>query len=579
MLRNYEKLAKQLQLQKNEFYLLPSSDENLLEYVPEYNNRLKWATNFSGSNGLALISSKEKYFFTDGRYILQAKAQLHKTFKIIDSTEIDFFKFIKEKFKKKKIILDFRLYEINFVEKLKRLSIFNSFQIINDTENTVDRIWKDRPVEIKKPFFILEKRISGQDSILKIKTLFNKVKHNVIIITSPDSICWLLNMRGYDLENTPLVFCKVIFSKSELKLFVDTEKVPKNLKLMNKLKILDINNFEIELKKISRKAKILLDSKTSYFYFDFMTSLGLKPEIIEDPCKILKSQKNKIEIKNTRNAHIWDGVSLVKFYTWLDKQKFDSNLDEVNVASKLEKKREENKNFFSNSFPTISAVGSNGSIIHYNPKQNNAKLKPGKLYLCDSGAQYFGATTDVTRTILLGPKKPKKEFILNYTNVLIGNVNLGMCKFPFRTKGYQLDSIARYKLWQNGLDYNHGTGHGVGSFLNVHEGPQSISKKFSNTELKEGMVLSNEPGYYKNNDYGIRIENLILIIKSKFKNFLEFETLTLFPFEIELIDPKLLSFEQKKWINDYHEKVFKKLKNFLNEEERNWLKNKTKTIL
>ena len=578
MLRNFDKLIKKLCLTKNDFYLISSSDEYLLEYVPEHNKKLKWLTNFTGSNGLAMISLDKKYFFTDGRYIEQARNQLHKSFEIIDNTEIDFLNFVKIKIYNKSILLNFRTFEINFVKKLNKLSISNSLKIINEKENIIDKIWKNRPQEIKKSFFLIEKKISGQDMLSKINLIFTKSKHSTIIITSPDSICWLMNIRGYDLPDTPIVFSKIILSKSILKFFVDKEKLPKRQMTLKNVKIFSIFEFDEELKKISKKSKILLDSSSSYFYYDLMISSGLKPEVLEDPCKVLKSQKNKIEIKNIKKAHIWDAVSLVKFYNWLNKQKFDSNLNESNVARKLEQIRRENKNYFSPSFPTISAVGSNGSIIHYNPEQNNKKLKSGQLFLCDSGAQYVGATTDITRTIFLGNKKPKKEYISNYTKVLIGHINIARCKFPNRTKGYQIDSIARYKLWQSGLDYTHGTGHGVGAFLSVHEGPQSISKRANNIELNKGMILSNEPGYYKKNKYGIRIENLLLIIDSKFKKFLEFETITLFPYETDLIDLKLLSRDEKLWINNYHNMVYMKLYKFLNKEERNWLFKKTKQI-
>mgnify|MGYP001463499542 CR=1 FL=1 len=307
-----------------------------------------------------------------------------------------------------------------------------------------------------------------------------------------------------------------------------------------------------------------------------MKSSGLEPNLIEDPCINIRSQKNGVEIKHSVKSHILDGVSLVKLFYWLEKQKFSSQLDELFISRKLEDFRKQNKNYFSQSFPTISAVGKNASFIHYNPIQNNKRLTSGQLYLCDSGAQYLGATTDVTRTIKLGKKKPKKEYVLNYTRVLKGHIDLAMLKFPKGTKGHQIDSIARYSLWQNGLDYSHGTGHGVGSFLGVHEGPQSISKTFNKFELKEGMILSNEPGYYKSECYGIRIENLLLIKTSAHKGFLEFKNLTLYPYEKELIDFDLLTDTQRKWINTYHTEVYRKLKKYLKHNEKSWLFKKTK---
>jgi len=308
-----------------------------------------------------------------------------------------------------------------------------------------------------------------------------------------------------------------------------------------------------------------------------MKSSGLKPDLIDDPCVRIRCQKNEIEIKHSIQFHILDGVSLVKFFYWLEKEHFSSKLDELFVSKKLEDFRKENKNYFSPSFPTISAVGRNASIIHYNPIQNNKRLISGQLYLCDSGAQYLGATTDVTRTILLGNSKPKKEYILNYTRVLKGHIDLAMMKFPKGTRGHQIDSLARYNLWQNGLDYNHGTGHGVGCFLGVHEGPQSISK-INKSELKVGMILSNEPGYYKSDCYGIRIENLLLIIPSRHKGYLEFKNLTLYPYEKKLIDIDSLTNVQKKWINSYHAEVYNKLKKHLKQNQKSWLLKKIERI-
>ena len=388
----------------------------------------------------------------------------------------------------------------------------------------------------------------------------------------------MINIRGYDLEHTPLVFCKAILTKSHTKLFIDKTKIPNKTKIRKGLNILDISSFDKEITKLPKSSNILLDSEVSYFYYELMIKSGLKPDLQNDPCELIKCQKNDTEIKNARKFHIGDGVSLANFFHWLEKQNFSSVLNEINVSKKLEEIRKNNKKFFSSSFDTISACGRNGSLIHYNPKQNNKKLESGELYLCDSGAQYLGATTDCTRTIYLGNQKPKREFVLNYTRVLQGHINFAMIKFPNGTRGDQIDSIARYFLWQNGMDYSHGTGHGVGSFLGVHEGPQSISKRINKFVLKKGMIVSNEPGYYKENRYGIRIENLLLVKLSKFKGFLEFDDLTLFPYERNLIDIKMLSNQQVSWINEYHEKVYKKLNKYLSEETKSWLYKKTRKI-
>ncbi len=576
LLNNLEKLQKEISVKKVDFYIISTNDENLLEYTPNQNRRLQWLTNFTGSNGIALISEKKKIFFTDGRYILQAKKEIDPKFEIIDLKNESFFSYLQRNIKNKKILIDFRIFNIQFVKELKRVAKINLIKIYHDKKNIIDRIWERKVKVNQRLCFFLEKKISGEDTISKKEKIFNKNNYDYIILTSSESICWLMNIRGFDLENTPVVFSRAILSKDSIKLFLDLNQFPPEKKV-NGVQTLCLRKFESEILKLPKNKKIALDSSSSFFYYELMKLSGFNPDLIEDPCISIKCQKNEIEIKHSIQFHILDGVSLVKFFYWLEKQKLSSKLNELNVSKKLEDFRKENKNFFSPSFPTISAVGKNASIIHYNPIQNNKRLTSGQLYLCDSGAQYLGATTDVTRTILVGGRKPKKEYILNYTRVLKGHIDLAMSKFPEGTRGYQIDSLARNNLWQNGLDYNHGTGHGVGSFLGVHEGPQSISK-INKSELKAGMILSNEPGYYKMDCYGIRIENLLLIIPSRHKGFLEFRNLTLFPYEKQLIDLDMLTNEQKEWINKYHSEVYNKLKKYLKQNEKLWLLKKTEHL-
>ena len=568
-MNNLEKLQKEISLKKVDFYVISTNDENLLEYTPNQNKRLQWLTNFTGSNGIALISKKKNFFFTDGRYILQAKKEIDSRFEIIDLQTENFFSFLQHNIKNKKILIDYRIFNIQFIKELKKVAELNSIKIYHDKKNIIDKVWNRKVNGNQKLYFFLEKQICGEDTFSKKKRIFNKINYDFIILTSSESICWLLNLRGFDLEHTPIVFSRAILSKTSIKLFLDLNKFPYGKKVKG-VQTLCLKAFESEILKLPKNKKFALNSSSSFFYYELMKSSGLKPDLIQDPCVSIRCQKNEIEIKHSIQFHILDGVSLVKFFYWLEKEKFSSKLDELYVSKKLEDFRKENKNYFSPSFPTISAVGRNASIIHYNPIQNNKKLISGQLYLCDSGAQYLGATTDVTRTILLGKGKPKKEYILNYTRVLKGHIDLAMTKFPKGTRGHQIDSLARYNLWQNGLDYNHGTGHGVGCFLGVHEGPQSISK-INKSELKAGMILSNEPGYYKSDCYGIRVENLLLIIPSRHKGFLEFKNLTLYPYEKQLIDIDLLTNVQKKWINRYHAEVYNKLKKYLKQSEKSWL--------
>ena len=337
----------------------------------------------------------------------------------------------------------------------------------------------------------------------------------------------------------------------------------------------DINLFDKDISKYSHE-EVFVEREIPYFFFKTLSKKN-KVKIVNDICNDLKAVKNTIEINNSRKAHLYDGIALVKFFYWLEKN-LDKNISEFEASKKLELFRKENKGFFSLSFPTISATGANGSIIHYNPKSKSKILKKSQLYLCDSGGQYMGATTDITRTIYLGDAQAPQKIKDIYTLVLLGHLNLSILKFPKGTKGFQIDSIARFELWKRGFDYNHGTGHGVGSFLGVHEGPQSISKSPINVALKPGMIISNEPGFYENKKYGIRIENLVLVKKSSLKNFYDFETLSLFPYEKHLINKNLLNVDQLNWINNYHQLVFKKLSPYLDNEHKTWLLSKTKKI-
>ena len=565
---NFLSFKKEFLKTNFDYYLVNTSDEFLNEYALTSSMKLKWLTNFTGSNGMALVGKKRNYFFTDGRYTLQAKKEIDSSFKILEIPKTDFFNFARNNLVGKKILLDFRTFNYKFLQHLIKIICNKNQGIVHDSKDLIYSLWIDRPLTKTKSIFKLNNKFVGYSVKKKHRALFLNIKSKFIIISSPDSICWLLNIRGYDLENSPLVMSRLIATKQKLYVFLDSKKAPEKLiKHDSSICFISSTKFDGYLKKINKKDTIYLDSNISYYYYNLLKNRKNKLTVGEDPCKIMKASKNSSEIKYSKNAHLKDGISLTKYFYWLEKQEYDKKFNEFFVAKKLEDLRRENNGFFSLSFPTISAVGGNGSIIHYKPSEKDCdRLKKGQLYLCDSGGQYYGGTTDVTRTVYLG-KKPKKEFIKMYTLVLIGHLNVSMIKFPIGTKGYQIDSLARCPLWANGIDFNHGTGHGVGSFLNVHEGPQSISKTYSNVELKEGMIISNEPGFYKNGKYGIRIENLVLVKKSKTKNFLEFETLTMFPYEKNLINQEMLNAKQKQWINNYHEAIYKNLSAYLKSEE------------
>ena len=583
--KRLNKLINLCKERKVDGYIISTNDEYLNEYTPTYAQRLKWLTNFTGSNGIFFLIDKEVNFFTDGRYTIQARKELPKNFKIFDLSEISISNWI-EKFmrdKKKKILVDSRVNSISFVKNLdKSLKQSNNVMKLN-YKIVVDEIRKITKTIKVKSSFILPIEIAGAHSQEKIKLIKKKMDgFDGYIITSPESVCWLLNLRGSDLKFTPIIFSRIIISKKNgISLYVEKRKLNKNVVVyLKKLKIKIFGEDEIfdHINNFSNK-KVLLDKDSAYVFLQLLSNCKASVKLIDDLCKIEKSTKNEIELKNNKKIHLIDAKAIINFMFWLENQTISHKLTEFNVSKKIEFFRAKNAEFFSPSFTTISASGENAAIIHYSPTAKiSKKLNNGELYLFDSGGQYPGGTTDVTRTIIVGKKIAKKSYIDAYTRVLKGHLNLAMTIFPKNTRGIQLDAIARYNLWNNGMDYNHGTGHGVGSFLGVHEGPQSISKSLLNQSLKKGMIISNEPGYYEENKFGIRIESLVFVKDSKFKNFFEFETLTMVPFERELIDREQLDLKQIKWINNYHNNVFKKLADNLDVKTKKWLSDKTLPI-
>ncbi|MDC3091468.1 aminopeptidase P family protein [Rickettsiales bacterium] len=569
-------------------YILPSTDEYLNEYVPENHLRLKWLTGFSGSNGLCFVLKNRLIFFTDGRYLLQAEEELVENIEIIDISKENIFQWIERNLDRANlcIAIDTKINSISFVKRFLEICKLTKNKVFLSEDIIIDDIWSREKKQKSIKAYLLEKKYSGLSAYNKIKSIEKHIKgFDSFVITSPESIAWLLNLRGGDLKYTPIVFGRLIMKKKVgIKLFIDIEKVSsqtiKRLKKELDIQIFDELEFEKELTKGIRNKKVLLEKYSPFHFLNILESNEAKVSLKIDPCKVLKSVKNDVEINLSRKAHFYDGIALANFFCWLDNVSSKLSLDEIVVAKKLEKFRKKNKKFVSLSFPTISASSSNSAIIHYQPSGSKVyKLRLGELFLCDSGAQYIHGTTDVTRTIIFGKKEKVNTEIKNlYTRVLIGHLNISMLRFPENTKGVHIDSFARQSLWEIGEDYGHGTGHGVGSFLGVHEGPQSISKSLVDINLRPGMIISNEPGFYKNDKFGIRIENLICVKKSKIKNFLEFETLTLAPYKRNLIEVSLLNNNQIEWINNYHENVYKKLNRHLNAKVSKWLFDETRPI-
>ena len=565
------KLKKLLKIYKLNGYIVAKNDEFFGEYVSRENDRLKYISSFSGSAGCALILNKKSYLFVDGRYTLQAKKESSKNFKIIETAKNKPSNIISKIKKKVKIGFDPKLFsEANLINNFKSKNTV----LIPIKENLIDKIWTKKPRSKINKFFILNSKNVGQNYKAKlniVNSILRKRKISKLLITAPENIAWLLNIRGKDSEYSPLPNCHAIVdSEKKITLFVNMKKIDKKFKRYFKkiLNYVEPSHLINYLEKLSYKESFLIDKYSCSFFYKKLIEkkFNFKEEI--DPIYFLKAQKNKTEIANSIKSHILDGAALTKFIYWMKKNINKLNITEIDAEKKLEKFRKKNIYYKFPSFNTISGSGPNGAIVHYRAnKKTNRLNNKNDIYLCDSGGQYHYGTTDVTRTLCFSKQSSQIKKI--FTKVLKGHIGVVTYNLKKNTTGNHLDIIARAPLKKIGLDYAHGTGHGVGYFLNVHEGPQAISK-FNHVKFKEGMIISNEPGYYKTNKFGIRIENLVYTRKNK--NKLKFENLTLAPIERDLTNLKLLNKKEKEYLNSYHKKVYFNLKPFLNKNEKNWLR-------
>ncbi len=541
-------------------YVIPKNDNFFTEYSKL--NRLEVISNFSGSAGLAIILKNKNYLFIDGRYTIQSKIESGKNFKIYG-----FERLINcNLFKNLTLGIDPKLFTNTQIKNyfLK----YNKIKCIE--KNLIDEIKKQKKNN-HIPFFYLDKNIVGESvnsKLNKITRYLKKNKSDYIFVSAPENVAWILNIRGSDSPNSPVPNSRLIISKSKKILLISNLKKCKRLlnnKIIKKDEFLETNDLPKKILKLKGKNFIIDDKSCSIFYENL---IKLKFKIInkKDPTYLLKAIKNKIEIKNMINAHILDGIALTKFLYWI-KNINRKKITEVEAAKKLEKFRKLNKNFLYPSFDTIAGSGKNGAIVHYRAKKENCRtINNNDIFLCDSGGQYKYGTTDVTRTICFSNQKQNIKNV--FTKVLKGHIAVAMTDINKHDTGKKIDKRARKFLKESNLDYAHGTGHGVGFFLNVHEGPQSISK-INKVKIKQGMILSNEPGYYKKNKYGIRIENLVYVNKRK-KN-LFFENLTMVPIEKDLINFNLLTETEKNYLFKYHLHVYSKISQYLSKNERKWL--------
>jgi len=559
-------------------FIIPRADFFQSEYVAECDERLAWLTGFTGSAGFACVLKQNSAVFVDGRYRIQVKLQVIDKFEIVHWPETTLTQWIAKNITSGTIGFDADLHTEHEIDELRKT--LNSSKILfSPVENLIDIIWIDQPLKPKEPIFKHPLKFAGKSSkekCIQISTLLKISNQKNCVLTDPESIAWLLNIRGADVPRVPVAHSKAIISDlAKVDLFIDPIKLEKfSSKGLEHTTFWKPQSFNLHLENLNGITRV--DPKKTPLS---VVALLKKPMFSDDPCLLLKAMKNKVEISGAKKAHKRDATAMVEFLCWLDAQT-PGMFTEIETVEKLEDLRRGIKYFKDISFETIAGSGANGAMAHYRvTSSSNRSVENGDLLLVDSGGQYLDGTTDITRTIPIGNvSKEKKHF---FTRVLKGMIAISTLRFPSGTSGRDIDAIARIPLWEIGQDYNHGTGHGVGSYLSVHEGPQRISKA-SATPLAEGMIISNEPGFYLENNFGIRIENLLIVKKSlpksKYigKEMLEFETISLVPIDKRLIIKKLLDAKEIKWINSYHKKIRTEVR--VEGQALNWLRKATSPL-
>ncbi|VAV95719.1 Xaa-Pro aminopeptidase [hydrothermal vent metagenome] len=581
-------LRTELEKQNLDGFIIPHADEFQGEYLPAYAERLAWLTGFTGSAGSAIVLADKAAIFVDGRYTIQVAEQIDDTvISALDSAKTAPDKWLAKNLKSdQRLGFDPWLLTASQTEKFKKAAHTAGAELVSLVQNPIDTIWHDQPEKPSKPLFAHPLQFAGKttaDKIAQIQKTLKEKDADAAVLSRTDSVSWLFNIRGNEITHNPVVLSyAIVKAKGKAQLFVDRAKVPEGVAslLAQTTDIQAPGQFASALGDLGKaNAHVLLDKTTApeqirAILHDARASIITRA----DPCVLPKAIKNDVELSGARAAHLRDGAVMARFLCWLDREAPKGNLDEISVAEKLEALRVETGVLEEISFDTISAAGPHAAIPHYRvTTASNQPLRQNQVFLCDSGAQYRDGTTDITRTVIVG--KPTDEMRDCYTRVLKGMIGLTMVRFPVGTNGAQLDTLARQHLWSAGLDFDHGTGHGVGSYLCVHEGPASISKA-GNVALQPGMILSNEPGYYQEGDFGIRIENLIIVtparkIKGGNRKMLGFETLTLTPIDQRLINRDLLTETEKQWLNAYHQKVFDEISPQLDATTTKWLKSVT----
>ena len=587
---------RDLMKEKNIYaYIVPSSDYHQSEYVGDYFKSREFMSGFTGSAGTLIISMDEAGLWTDGRYFIQAENELKdsciKLFKMGEEGVPTIEEYLLEKLPKNSTLgFDGRVMSVKEGQSLanklafKGINIEYKYDLVND-------IWEDRCSLPTEKAFLLGIEYSGEsfsDKLSRIRAVMKAKKATTHILASLDDIAWLFNIRGRDVKSNPVVLSYAVITIDSVYLFIDKNKIGKDIRAELSKENVQIKGYEEVyefIKNIDENEVVLIDtSKVNYAIYNNIPSNVQKIEE-RNPSILFKSIKNEIELKNIRNSHIKDGVAFTKFMYWLKNNIGKIEITEISATQKLEEFRREQDKFIEPSFSTIAAYKDHAAMMHYSAtEESNYKLEPRDLFLVDSGGQYFDGTTDITRTIALGPipENVRKDF----TNVVRGMIRLSKAKFLYGCRGYNLDILARGPLWEEGVDYKCGTGHGIGFVLNVHEGPNGFRWKVredidDSCILEEGMVTTNEPGVYVENSHGIRIENEIVVRKAEkneYGQFMDFEVITFAPIDLDAIDESLILKDEKVYLNNYHKQVYDKISPYLNEEEKQWLKTYTREI-
>ena len=570
-------------------FLVPRADRQQNEYLPASEERLAWLSGFTGSAGFAIVLTDRAAVFVDGRYTVQADAQIDKSvFAIEHLVETPPDQWLTQNIKAgEKIGYDAWLHTTDQVEKFRRAANIVGAELVAVESNPIDALWHNRPAPPAGAVSLRDIKLAGESAGEKLQRLrqeIAKLRADALVVSDPQNVAWTFNIRGSDIAHTPLALAFAIVPREgRPTLYVDGAKLDNKARhtLEDVADVREPSALARDLAAFDGKTVRLDSASAADALAREVEASGGKPARGADPITLMKAVKNHAEIAGMRTAHIRDGAAVTRFLAWLDREAPKGTITEIDAVAALESFRRETGLLKDISFPTIAGAGPNGAIVHYRvTRETNRKLGRNELFLIDSGAQYEDGTTDITRTVVVG--EPSEEMRDRFTRVLKGHIGIATAVFPENTSGAQLDPFARYALWQAGLDFDHGTGHGVGSYLSVHEGPARISK-LGHVALRRGMILSNEPGYYKTAAYGIRIENLVLVIAAPEPAGAErplnaFETLTLAPIDRRLIDTRMLTGKERHWLDSYHARVHEVIGPLVDPQTRTWLAAATRPL-